>query len=135
MIKLSAINPLYFFLCTIIVIDPKLQEYFSSEPFNTTVFEGETIKFNCTSVNPTVQNFATWVIGGFQYYFADLLNSPLFIFSAYDNSLTVRNASRSLDGYSFQCILNRRSSNIGYLNVVVSVNTTVSSPSTFTDTG
>ena len=94
------------------------------------------LTYNCTSINPSGQNIATWVIDGFQYYYADLLDSPCFTYNQFDNSLTIRNASKGLDGYSFQCKLNRRSSNIGYLSVVVIVSTnTVSELATTIYTG
>lgn len=112
-------------------------EYFSSEPYNKTVHEGETLTYNCTSISPSGQNIVTWVIDGFLYYYADLLDSPFFTYNRFNNSLTIRNVSKGLDGYSFQCILNRRSSNIGYINVVVifSATSTVSELVTTIHTG
>ena len=94
--------------------------------------------FNCTLCDQSVsQSLATWVINGYQVYYVELLDSPLYEFNPFDNSLGVNNVSRSICGFSFQCILNRQASNIGYLTVIdgeTKFNTTGSELETTTPT-
>lgn len=62
--------------------------------------------------------FAIWIIGGLQHLWSEFENSETYAFNQLDNSLTINNAPRSLDGLSFQCIINRQESQIGYLTVL-----------------
>ena len=82
-----------------------------------TIIEGELVEFNCTPTEITGQ-LATWVINGERHYWTDFMAKPEFKFNLNNNSLMIRNASRSLDGSTFQCIINRRASSIAYLTVL-----------------
>ena len=90
---------------------------FIEEPFNVTVAEGESIKFNC-SMGVISEDIATWVINGLEYYWSDFLIIEVYTFDLQDNSLAIHNSPRSLDGNSYQCILDNQRSRIGYLSVL-----------------
>lgn len=91
---------------------------FVSEPFNSTINEGETIHFNCTlAAEQSNQLIAVWIIDGLQYYLGDFKRTSTYSYNLADNSLTIHNISRTLDGSSFQCIINRQASKTGYLIV------------------
>lgn len=90
---------------------------FVSEPSNITVVEGESIKLNC-SVGVISEDIATWVINGLEYYWSDFSTTEVYTFDLRDNSLTIHNLSRFLDGNSYQCILDNCRSQIGYLSVL-----------------
>ena len=92
------------------------RDYFLYQPCNTTIIEGGSVEFNCTTIESTEQ-LATWVINGERHYWTDFRAKPEFIFNLSSNSLIIRNASRSLDGSTFQCIINRRTSSVAYLTV------------------
>ena len=101
---------------------------FTSEPVNVTVLEGESIRFNCTRTMS--DSIAIWIIDDLQYYWADFRNIHQYTFSRADNSLTVNNAPRTLDGTSYQCVLNQEESNTGYLKVVYELSSPVTPIST-----
>ena len=82
-----------------------------------TISEFERVIFNCSLVHRSSQDQATWIIRGLQYFFHDFLHTPEYSYNPINGSLTINNASRSLDGASFQCIINRKSSRIGYLTI------------------
>lgn len=83
---------------------------------NQTVQAGETTIFNCSSVRDEL--IAYWIINGTQYYWTDFKTIRLFTFSLNNNSLIVNESPSSLDGTSFQCIINGIESVIGYLTVL-----------------
>ena len=89
---------------------------FISEPVNVTVVEGDSVTINCSSTMN--EFFAIWIIGGLQHLWSEFENSETYAFNQLDNSLTINNAPRSLDGLSFQCIINQQESQIGYLTVL-----------------
>lgn len=76
---------------------------------------GETIKFNCSRSDNDLP--AIWIINGIQYTWRDFDTTVVYAFDIRDNSLTINNASRNLDGTSFQCVIDRQESQIGYLTV------------------
>ena len=86
---------------------------FISEPVNVTVVEGDSVTINCSSTMD--EFFAVWIIGGWQYLWSEFENSETYTSNQLDNSLTINNSPRSLDGLSFQCIINRQESQIGYV--------------------
>ena len=90
---------------------------FTSEPSNITVVEGESVTFNC-SMAVMSEDIATWVIDGLEYYWSDFRSIQIYMFNLRDNSLTIHNSPTSLDGSSFQCILDNHRSRIGYLHVL-----------------
>ena len=90
---------------------------FAHEPCNLTISEFESVIFNCSLVHRSSQDQATWIIRGLQYYFHDFQYTPEYSYNPLSGSLTIHNASRSQDGSTFQCIINRKSSRVGYLTV------------------
>ena len=90
--------------------------YFILEPVNVTVLEGESIRMNCT--NTMSDSIAIWMIDGLQYYWSDFRSIDQYTFNRADNSLTINNSPRTLDGSSYQCVLSQEESNIGYLTVL-----------------
>ena len=64
------------------------------------------------------EDIATWVIDGLEYYWSDFGSIQIYTFNLRDNSLTIHHSPISLDGTSFQCILDNRRSRIGYLRVL-----------------
>ena len=103
------------------------------EPVNITVAEGESTKLNCTMAAIS-EDIAIWVINGLEYYWSDFANIELYSFDLRDNSLTIHNSPRALDGTSFQCVLDNHESRIGYLTVLRLPSTT-SNSSVSTATG
>lgn len=91
--------------------------------------EGETVKLNCSNTNNIL--FAFWIINGTEYSLSDLLSTPTYTFDLQDNSLTINNAQKALDGISFQCVIAQQASEIGYLTVL-SADAYFTSPSEFT---
>ena len=96
------------------------------QPFNKTVDEGLGVIFNCvrTSNSTGQPEMATWVVNGFRYYWTDFRSLHGFIFISHNNSLVLYNISRRLDGYTFQCIIDRQASQIAYLTVWYPLSTT-----------
>ena len=90
---------------------------FTSEPSNITVVEGESITFNC-SMSAMNDDIATWIIDGLEYFWSDFGTKQIYSFNLSDNSLTINYSPTSLDGSSFQCILDNHRSQIGYLRVL-----------------
>ena len=90
---------------------------FVSEPSNITVVEGESIKLNC-SMAVISEDIATWVINGLEYYWSDFSKIEVYTFDLLDNSLTIHNSTRFLNGNSYQCIVDNCRSQIGYLSVL-----------------
>ena len=89
---------------------------FIYEPVNATVVIGEPARFNCSAVQEDVVAF--WVINEYQYDWTDFITSTTYNFDLLDNSLTVNNSTKSMDGTSFRCVINGHASRIGYLTVV-----------------
>ena len=81
-----------------------------------TVLEGESIIINCTSAMSG--GIAIWIIDGVQYYWSDFKSINEYTFNRVDNSLTIINSSRTLDGTSYQCVLHQEESKVGYLTVL-----------------
>ena len=105
------------------------------EPGNVTVTEGESTKLNCTMAVIS-EDIATWVINGLEYYWSDFAIIEVFSFDLRDNSLTIHNSPRTLDGASFQCILDNHESKVGYLTVLhLSPTAPTSNSSNSTSTG
>ena len=82
-----------------------------------TLYEGENTVLNCTPAQ-RIGLIATWIIDGERYYHTDFMSISTYTFDVQDNSLTVHNASRNLDGTSYQCVIDRRASRIAYLTVL-----------------
>lgn len=82
-----------------------------------TVIEGKSVRLNC-SMAIISDDIATWVISGVEYYWSDFSSIHFYTFDLRDNSLTVNNSPRLLDGTSFQCVLGDHESQIGYLKVL-----------------
>ena len=102
---------------------------FISQPSNVTVFEGESVRINCTS---TVSGIAIWIIDGLQYYWSEFKSIDQYTFNRADNSLIIHDSPRTLDGSSYKCVLNQEESNTGYLTVIYEVsNNTVTQFSTY----
>ena len=74
------------------------------------------------------EDIATWVIDGLEYYWSDFGSTKRYSFNLRDNSLTIHYSSPSLDGSSFQCILDNRRSRIGYLRVLHNIVSPTSLP-------
>ena len=91
---------------------------FISQPSNVTVFEGESIRINCTS---TMNGIAIWIIDGLQYYWSEFKTIDLYTFNRADNSLLIHDSPRTLDGSSYKCVLNQEESSTGYLTVLYEV--------------
>lgn len=91
---------------------------FISEPVNVTVNEGESITINCSSTMN--EFFAIWIIDGRQYLWSEFENLEMYTFNQLDNALTINHSPRSLDGTSFQCVINRQESRRGYLTILYS---------------
>ena len=91
--------------------------HFVMQPSNITVTEGDSKKLNCTMAALS-EDIAIWVINGLEFYWTEFANMEVFSFDLRDNSLTIHNTPRSLDGTSFRCILDNHKSNIGYLTVL-----------------
>ena len=70
-------------------------------------------------------SIAIWVIDGLQYYWSDFRSIDHYTFNRADNSLTINNSPRTLDGSSYQCVLSQEESNIGYLTVLYKSPSTV----------
>ena len=64
------------------------------------------------------EDIATWVINGLEYYWSDFSRIEVYTFDLRDNSLTIHNSPRSLDGNSYQCIVDNCRSQKGYLSVL-----------------
>ena len=79
--------------------------------------EYETIKFNCSTTDDGLL-IAFWIINGSEYSFSDLISTPTYSFDLQDNSLTINNVHKGLDGTSFQCVIAQQASKIGYLTVL-----------------
>ena len=97
--------------------------------------EGDTVKINCSGTDSTLT--AYWIINGSQFSLRSFRSIPTYSFNLVDNSLVIHNVSRRLDGISYQCVIERQASQIGYLTVITIIchqennNTvTASSPST-----
>ena len=86
---------------------------FVAEPENATVFEGETVTFECDFRGSDLT--PSWQINNVIYYSTSL--QPNYIFNDQDFSLTVKNVSRQLNGYTFQCIVGQIASAQGFLFV------------------
>ena len=99
------------------------ESYFTSEPVNVTVLEGESIRVNCS--NTMSDSIAIWIIDGLQYYWSDFRSIDQYTFNRADNSLIINNSPRTLDGSSYQCVLSQEESNIGYLTVLYKSPSTV----------
>ena len=100
---------------------------FLYQPYNISIYEGEGTKFNCTLAQAMSGLIATWIINGQRHYWTDFMLIPTYSFDLRDNSLTVHNASRNLDGSSYQCVINRLASRIAYLTILYySMNTSTS---------
>ena len=98
------------------IIDLAAASIFITEPVNVTVLEGESIRINCTSTMS--DSIAIWIIDGLRYYWSDFRSIDQYTFNIVDNSLTINNSPRTLDGSSYQCVLSQEKSNIGYLTVL-----------------
>ena len=81
-----------------------------------TVMIGETVQFNCTGIQEHL--VAVWIIDEHPHDWTDFIPASTCTFNLLDNSLTVNNSPKSLDGTSFQCVLNGHTSTIGYLTLV-----------------
>ena len=97
--------------------------------------EGATVKFNCSSTDNTLTAF--WIINGIEYSWRDFALTSAYTFDLQDNSLSINNINMSLDGTSYQCVIDGQRSEIGYLTVTINDTLTNSpSPSThFTTSG
>ena len=89
--------------------------------------EGESITMNCSSM--VNDFFAIWIINGRQHLWSEFEKFDAYTFDPLNNSLTINSSPRSLDGASFQCVINRQESRIGYLTVLyhATISTTTSS--------
>ena len=105
------------------IIDLAAASIFISEPVNVTVLEGESIRINCTSTMS--DSIAIWIIDGLRYYWSDFSSIGQYSINIVDNSLTINNSPRTLDGSSYQCVLSQEESNIGYLTVLYKSPSTV----------
>ena len=95
---------------------------FISEPANVTVFEGESLTLNCTST--MTSSIPLWIINGVQYYWSDFKRIDQYTFIVANNSLTIHNVPRTLDGASYQCVFNQQASQVGYLTVLYELTST-----------
>ena len=101
---------------------------FISEPANVTVLEGESTRINCTTTMK--DDVVIWIIDDLQYFWSDFHNLDLYTLDPFDNSLTINHAPRTLDGTSFQCVVNHQLSATGYLTVLYTVSSTSTLPVT-----
>ena len=86
------------------------------QPRNITAMEGETVKFNCSSANNALTAF--WIIDGIEHDLRDLRRTSTYTFDLLDNSLTINNATKGLDGTAYQCVIDQQASEIGFLTVI-----------------
>ena len=114
--KYKRIHNLTLYFCPAFSSGNHAGSSFISEPVNVTVFEGDSVTFNCSSTMN--EFFAVWIIDGWQYLWSEFENSETYTFNQLDNSLTINNSPRSLNGLSFQCVIDRQESQIGYLTVL-----------------
>lgn len=98
---------------------------FRSEPMNVTVMIGETVRFNCSGVQEHL--VAVWIIDGSPHDWTDFITITTYTFDMFDNSLTVNSPPKSLNGTSFQCVLDGHRSRIGYLMVIQHINQSIPS--------
>lgn len=94
------------------------------QPLNITVEEGLGVLFNCIPIGNWTGQPATWVVNGLRHYWTDFMSIPGFVFDIHNNSLILANVSRRLDGFTFQCIINRQASQVAFLTVLYPLSTT-----------
>ena len=72
---------------------------------------------NCTTTMNT--DVVIWIINDLQYYWSDFNDLHEYTYDSLDNSLTINHSPRTLDGASFQCVVNHQTpSATGYLTVI-----------------
>ena len=89
---------------------------FTHQPENITALEGDTVKFNCSSTDS--RHLAFWIINGSEFSWRSFRSIPTYNFDLQDNSLTIINVTRNLNGTPYQCVINWQVSQIGYLTVI-----------------